>query len=256
VAPVSGNESRLGQVFLNLIVNAAQAIPEGDASNNEIKIVTQMESSDRVAIEFHDTGTGIPAEVLPRIFDTFFTTKAATIGTGLGLAICRRIVVDHGGEISVKSRAGSGTVFRIVLRATHQETAEKSAASLEIGVARAGRILVIDDEKMLCKVIERFLGADHFVTIVTSAREAISKLSGGERFDLILCDLMMPEMTGMDLYDELVQSTPDQAKKIMFMSGGVFTDNARAFLARSSSEVIEKPFKGAGLRQAVQRFLQ
>jgi CheY-like chemotaxis protein len=92
--------------------------------------------------------------------------------------------------------------------------------------------------------------------MVTSAREALSKLNGGERFDLILCDLMMPEMTGMDLYDELEQSTPDQAEKFIFMSGGAFTDNARAFLARSSNEVIDKPFKGAGLRQVVQRFLQ
>jgi two-component system NtrC family sensor kinase len=94
------------------------------------------------------------------------------------------------------------------------------------------------------------------VTTVTSARDALSKLGAGERFDLILCDLMMPEMTGMDLYDELQQSMADQAAKFMFMSGGAFTDNARAFLARSCNEVIDKPFKGAGLRQVVDRFLQ
>jgi CheY-like chemotaxis protein len=109
---------------------------------------------------------------------------------------------------------------------------------------------------MLCGVIKRLLGADHHVTTVTSAREGLSRLNGGERFDLILCDLMMPEMTGMDLYDELKQSAPDQAEKLMFMSGGAFTDDARAFLARSPNAVIDKPFKSAGLRQAVQRFLQ
>jgi signal transduction histidine kinase len=256
VAPVNGNESRLGQVFLNLIVNAAQAIPEGDARNNEIKIITRMDSSDRVAIEFHDTGAGIPAEVLPRIFEAFFTTKAAAVGTGLGLAICHRIVAEHDGEISVKSRTGSGTVFRIVLRAANREVAELPAAPLGIVAARAGRVLVVDDEQMLCRAIERILGADHYVTTVTSAREALSRLGGGERFDLILCDLMMPEMTGMDLYDELRQSMPDQAEKFIFMSGGAFTDNARAFLARSCNEVIDKPFKGAGLRQVVDRFLQ
>ena len=121
---------------------------------------------------------------------------------------------------------------------------------------RAGRVLMVDDEQMLCNAIERILGADHDVTTVTSAREALSGLGAGERFDLILCDLMMPEMTGMDLYDELEQSAPDQAEKLIFMSGGAFTDNARVFLARSPNEVIEKPFKGAALRQAVQRFLQ
>jgi signal transduction histidine kinase len=256
VAPVNGNESRLGQVFLNLIVNAAQAIPEGDAANNEIKIVTRMDSSDRVAIEFHDTGAGIPAEVLPHIFDAFFTTKATAVGTGLGLAICHRIVAEHDGEISVKSRAGSGTLFRIVLRAANREAVEPPSALLEIHPARAGRVLVIDDEQMLCNAIERILGADHHVTTVTSARGALSRLGEGERFDLILCDLMMPEMTGMDLYDELQQSMPDQAARFIFMSGGAFTDNARVFLARSSNEIIDKPFKSAGLRQIVRRFLQ
>jgi signal transduction histidine kinase len=256
VAPVNGKESRLGQVFLNLILNAAQAIPEGDAANNEIKIVTRMDSPDRVAIEVHDTGAGIPAEVLPHIFDAFFTTKATAAGTGLGLAICHRIVAEHGGEMSVKSRTGSGTVFRIVLRAENREVAELPAALPEIRATRAGRVLVVDDEQMLCNAIERILGVHHHVTTVTSAREALSRLSKGERFDLILCDLMMPEMTGMDLYDELQQSMADQAEKFIFMSGGAFTDNARAFLACSSNEVIDKPFRGAALRQVVARFLQ
>jgi CheY-like chemotaxis protein len=256
VAPVNGNESRLGQVFLNLIVNAAQAIPEGDAANNEVKIVTRMDSSGRVAIEFHDTGAGIPAEVLPRIFDAFFTTKATTLGTGLGLAICHRIVAEHDGEISVKSRTGSGTVFRVVLGAENRLVAEPAAALPEIRPTRAGRVLVIDDEQMLCSAIERILGAQHHVTTVTSAREALSRLGAGERFDLILCDLMMPEMTGMDLYDEVQRSMADQAAKFIFMSGGAFTDNARAFLARSSNEVVDKPFRGAALRQVVARFLQ
>jgi signal transduction histidine kinase len=256
VASVNGNESRLGQVFLNLIVNAAQAIPEGDAANNEIKIVTRMDSSGRVAIEFHDTGAGIPAEVLPRIFDAFFTTKATAAGTGLGLAICHRIVAEHGGEMSVKSRTGSGTVFRIVLRAENRQVAEPAAALPEIRATRAGRVLVVDDEQMLCNAIERILGAHHDVTTVNSARDALSRLAAGERYDLILCDLMMPEMTGMDLYDELQHSMADQAAKFIFMSGGAFTDNARAFLARACNEVIDKPFRGAGLRQAVDRFLQ
>jgi signal transduction histidine kinase len=256
VAPVNGSASRLSQVFLNFIINAAQAIPEGNAESNEIKIVTRMDSSGRVAIEFHDTGAGISADVLPHIFDAFFTTKTAAIGTGLGLAICLRIVTDHDGEISVNSRVGSGTVFRIVLRAANEQPVATPAVASAILATRAGRILVIDDEQLLCNVIERILGADHCVTTVTRATEALSRLADGTRFDLILCDLMMPEMTGMDLYDELKQSTPDQADKFIFMSGGAFTDRSRAFLARSSNEVIEKPFKGAELRQVVSRFLQ
>jgi CheY-like chemotaxis protein len=194
--------------------------------------------------------------VMPHVFDAFFTTKAATAGTGLGLAICHRIIAEHDGEISVKSRTGSGTVFRIVLNATEQQVSAPPAPSLKIVAERSGRILVVDDEPMLCSAIERILGAAHYVTTATSARDALTRFGRGERFDLILCDLMMPEMTGMDLYHELLRSTPDQAGKFMFMSGGTFTDNARAFLARLPNDAIDKPFKGAGLRQVVRRFLQ
>ena len=256
VPPVSGNESRLGQVFLNLIVNAAHAIPEGHADTNEIKIVVRREISSRVAIEIHDTGAGIPADVLPHIFDAFFTTKGVTTGTGLGLAICRRIIVDHDGEISVQSEVGTGSIFRTLLPAANQDVAETGMAPPEIVAGRRGRILTVDDEPMLCSVIERLLGADHDVTTATSAKQALGRLNSGERFDLILCDLMMPEMTGMDLHAALLQSAPDQAGKFVFMTGGAFTANAQAFLAKLPNESIEKPFKGAKLRDAVRRFLR
>jgi signal transduction histidine kinase len=256
VSPVDGNESRLGQLFLNLIVNAAHAIPEGHAEGNEIKIVIRMESPDRVSVEIHDSGSGIAADVLPHIFDAFFTTKPATIGTGLGLAICRRIIGDHNGAISVESQIGAGTVFRTLLPAANQEAAAPPVTPPEIAVGRRGRILAVDDEPTLCIVIEKILGADHDVTTVTSAKEALRRLSSGERFDLILCDLMMPEMTGMDLHARLQQSVPDQAGKIIFMTGGAFTENAQAFLAKLPRESIEKPFKGARLRELVNRLLR
>jgi signal transduction histidine kinase len=256
VTPVDGNASRLGQVFLNLIVNAAHAIPEGHAETNEIRIVTRMDSPSRVAIEIHDSGVGISPDVLPHIFDTFFTTKAATTGTGLGLAICRRIVAEHDGEISVESRVGAGTVFRTFLPAARQKIVEMPAPPPEIAAGRRGRILVVDDERMLCIVIEKILGADHDVTAVTSAKEALRKFEGDERFDLILCDLMMPEMTGMELLSELRQLRPDQAEKVIFMTGGAFTESTQAFLAQASNESIEKPFKGIKLRELVQRHLR
>jgi signal transduction histidine kinase len=258
VIPVNGNESRLVQVFLNLIVNAAHAIPEGHAGSNEIRIVLRMDSFDRVAVEIHDSGVGIPADILPHIFDAFFTTKALTTGTGLGLAICRRIVTDHDGEISVESRVGSGTVFRTLLPAAHrQEAVETDVAPPPAIVAgRRGRILAVDDEPTLCVVIGKILGADHDVTTVTSAKEALRLLDDGARFDLILCDLMMPEMTGMDLYARLQQSAPDQVEKMVFMTGGAFTENTQAFLAQLTNEAIEKPFKMTRLRELVHRFLR
>jgi CheY-like chemotaxis protein len=229
---------------------------EGHADINEIKIVTWMDSSNRVAIEIRDTGAAFHPTYCPHIFDSFFTTKGATTGTGLGLAICRRIIADHDGEISVQSQVGVGTIFRTLLPVASQKAAETDAVPPEVVARRRGRILAVDDEPMLCTVIQRILGADHEVATVTSAKEALRQLGSGERYDLILCDLMMPEMTGMDLHARLQQSAPDQAEKIMLMTGGAFTENTQAFLARVRNEWIEKPFKGTALRELVHRFLQ
>ncbi len=256
VLPVCGNESQLFQVFLNLIVNAAHAIPEGHAESNEITCVVRMEPRDRIAVEIHDTGAGIPADALPHIFDSFFTTKAATHGTGLGLAICQRIVSEHKGEISVQSKVGVGTVFRTLLPATTETLAETTPASPQVVAGRRGRILAVDDEQMLCNVIERILRKDHDVKTVTSASAAIEILRGGERYDVILCDLMMPEMTGMEFYAQLQRTAPEQAGKIVFMTGGAFTEKTQAFLGQLTNGSIDKPFTTATLRECVQRFLE
>src|SRR5690606_36103792 len=112
---IDADEARLGQVFINLLINAAQALPEGDTAMHEIRLTTSTDSQGRAVIEVSDTGTGIPAEVVERIFDPFFTTKPVGIGTGLGLSICHTIVTGMGGEIVVESQPGSGTTFRVVL---------------------------------------------------------------------------------------------------------------------------------------------
>jgi len=117
VPMVEASESRLGQVFLNLLVNAAQAIPEGDVAKNEIRVRTRTDDNGRAVVTVSDTGAGIPAEVMNRIFDPFFTTKAVGVGTGLGLFICHGIVKALGGEIAVDSVPGQGTAFRVILPA-------------------------------------------------------------------------------------------------------------------------------------------
>lgn len=117
VPPVRGNEGKLFQVFLNLVINAAQAIDEGNSEANEIRLSTRSEGGGRVVVEVRDTGHGIPPEHLRRIFDPFFTTRATGLGTGLGLSICDTIVTALGGHISVESAVGSGTTFRVLLHA-------------------------------------------------------------------------------------------------------------------------------------------
>jgi PAS domain S-box-containing protein len=254
VPPVMANESRLGQVFLNLIVNAAQSIPEGHADANEIRIRTSLApgTEDVVMVELADTGSGIPASIRGKLFDPFFTTKAAGVGTGLGLAICHRIVTSLGGEIEVASEAGKGTTFRIRLPvAAAAEEEDSSPETRPVDGRRRGKILVVDDEKVVANAVGRVLGTEHDVKILTSAQDALRWIAGGERFDLILCDLMMPIMTGADLHSELARAAPDQAACMVFLTAGAFTPRARAFLEEVPNLRLEKPFELATLRALV-----
>jgi CheY-like chemotaxis protein len=246
VPMVDSNEARLGQVVLNLLVNAAQAMPEGRASRNEIRVVTKTQSG-RVVIEVRDTGTGIPRETLPRIFDPFFTTKPVGVGTGLGLSLCRRMVTDLGGEIVVESEVGKGTVFRVTLPAATSEPRPSARAAVLEQPARRARVLVVDDEVAMGRALKRGLERHHEVVVLTSGKEALARIASGERFDAIFSDLMMPEMTGMDLYEELFRIASDQAKRMIFLTGGAFTERAREFLDRVPNPRIDKPFEIANL---------
>ncbi len=224
--PVLGAESRLSQVFLNLLVNAAQSIPEGDAARQEVRVSTGYDpASGRVTVEIADTGRGIAPEDQARIFDPFFTTKPVGAGTGLGLSISHGIVTSLGGEIAVESAPGRGTTMRVLLPA-----AERAAGRPEPG-PRA-RVLVVDDEPLVGAVVQRLLAPPHEVVAVTSAREALALLDAGARFDLVLCDLVMPETSGMELLTQLQASHPDQARQVVFMTAGAFTPGAQGFVER------------------------
>jgi len=242
IPPVIAVESRLGQVFLNLLVNAAQAIPEGGGAHNEVRVSSSFDpATSRVVVEVSDTGRGIAAEDLPRIFDPFFTTKPVGTGAGLGLSICHSIVTSLGGEIAVESQPGRGTTVRVSLPATERR---KEAAPEEDG-APAGvraRVLVVDDEPLVGAVIQRLLSPPHEVVAITRAPEALSLVGAGARFDVILCDLVMPELSGMDLYGQLLASHPAQAKRMVFMTAGAFTQGARAFVEKERGfRVVTKP---------------
>ncbi len=256
VPRVTANESRLGQVMLNLLVNAVQAIPEGNYLNNEIRIRTYVEA-DNVVIAIRDTGTGIPIQVQRRLFTPFFTTKPVGVGTGLGLAISHRIVTAMNGTITFESEVGKGTEFRITLpvASTAAQPITQRVPTARIA-SRRGRVLVIDDEESLGQAIRRYLSQEHEVEAVTSARVALDLLAGGARYDVILCDLMMPQITGMELHDSVTRLDADQAEKIVFVTGGAFTEAARTFFESTTNPRIEKPFDLKSLRQLVNELIQ
>src|SRR5262249_20794993 len=145
---VDANESKLGQVFLNLLVNAAQSIPEGHVEHNEIAVSTELAVDRRVMVEIRDTGSGMSADVMHQLFTPFFTTKPIGVGTGLGLSICHRIVTSIGGEISVDSKLGQGSTFRVYLRATQRQPSPTLPEGVVDAPVRRGRVLIVDDERL------------------------------------------------------------------------------------------------------------
>jgi PAS domain S-box-containing protein len=238
---VGGQGGKLGQVFLNLLLNAAHAIPEGNASKNEVAVAARTDGSGRAVVEVRDTGVGIPAEVLPRILDPFFTTKRVGSGMGLGLSICHGIVSSLGGKMEVESKVGVGSVFRVLLPPGKQERRDAAKPPTPPPTVRR-RVLVIDDEPLFGSTVARMIEAEHDVTVETTAQGALARLAAGEAFDVILCDLMMPDVSGMEFYERLMRNAPGVAKRIIFTTGGAFTDAARTFLDRVPNARLAKPF--------------
>jgi two-component system, cell cycle sensor histidine kinase and response regulator CckA len=252
IRPAFANEARLGQVFLNLLLNATQAIQEGHADANEIRVTTRTDGEGRIVVEVRDTGSGMTPEVRSRLFTPFFTTKAIGVGTGLGLSISQRIVTSLGGTIEVESEFGNGSVFRVTLPPAQGESAPEEATARPAEPAtRRGRVLVVDDEAALTRLLARVLSGTHAVTVETRARDALERLRSGVEFDVILCDLMMPEMTGMDLHAALQETVPGQAARMVFLTGGAFTPAARAFLDSVPNQRIDKPFEVQALLAVV-----
>ncbi len=256
VPPVNASEAQLGQVFLNLLVNAAQAIGSGDPEHNEIRINTHASRPDEVVIAISDTGHGIPDAVRQRLFTPFYTTKPEGAGTGLGLSICKRIVTRFGGTISLDSTVGKGTTFRVTLPAAVAAlAAEPAPAPVPVAAPapplRRGRVLIVDDEAIVCRAIQRILTAHHEVETVNGGLQAFELITGGRQFDVVLCDLNMPDMTGIELYAALTSADPRQADRVVFLTGGVLSEGTRSFLDAIPNLKLEKPFDSRRLLEVV-----
>ena len=237
VPTVRMNRGRLAQVVLNLLINAVHAIEEGRANDNEIRVGTFAREKE-VVIEVRDTGCGIPVQHQARIFDPFFTTKPIGKGTGLGLSICHSIVVAAGGRIEVES-SPRGTTMRVVLPAATAEVVAPGPAAAPVAPKR--RILLVDDEPLIRRSMTRLLGSKHSVVAVEDGNAALAELERDAGYDLILCDLMMPAMSGMELYRRLVEMGSPFAQRMVLMTGGAFSAESEAFLNSCERPHIAKP---------------
>ena len=237
VPDVFADESRMTQAVIVLLVNAAHSIADGRAEHNLIRLATRTVDG-RAVIEIHDSGAGIPPEHLAHLFEPFSTAP----GVGLGLTVAHSAITANGGTITVDSTPGQGSRFTISLPPAMAESAAGR---------RRPRVLIVDDEALICGAVQRTLSDENDVTAMSSAREALSRFAAGERWDVVLLDLLMPEMTGMDLYAAVGEIAPEQTERIIFLTGGAFTKRASDFLA-AGKRYIEKPFDTQELRKLVQ----
>ena len=239
---ISADPDQLNQVFTNLIVNAQQAIT-GGAGQGELRIGSRWDAKTRrVVLSFEDTGPGIAKEDLARVFEPFFTTKEVGEGTGIGLAVCHKIIDGLGGEISVDSKLGKGARFRIALPKAADGIGDGADEDVPEVVPGTCRVLVIDDEPEVIRMIgDVLVAAGHTVTTTDSGEQAL-KLLARQEFDVILCDVRMPGMNGPQLYETLGSLSPRLTSRFGFMTGDTFSSSVQRFLDDCGRPYAQKPF--------------
>jgi PAS domain S-box-containing protein len=245
---VLANEARLGQVALNLLVNAAQAIPDdGSPASHRIALRAGTEGG-RAFFEVSDDGAGMPEHVRARAFDPFFTTKPPGKGTGLGLSVCHQIVSGFGGELELDSAPGRGTRIRAWLPEAQAAASARPAPPRRREAERPLRVLVVDDEPPVCAALARLLRR-HEVEVAHGGAAALERI-GQRAFDVVLCDLTMPGMTGPQLREALPVDSALRERWV-FVTGGVLTEEDQRYLDSFDGPIVYKPFNGPGIREAV-----
>jgi CheY-like chemotaxis protein len=240
--PVIGNEARLVQVVLNLIVNAFQALRPDASGRNEVSVRTYSQGA-RVVIEVGDSGPGVPVADRERIFEPFFSTKEIGMGTGLGLFVCRNIVRGLSGDVAVTDGPAGGALFRVTLPAGSARQASAALPDRPSQPPTRRHIVIIDDDALVLRALSAKLTRAGFrVTSVGSGQSGLEILLGARDVDLVYCDLMMTGMTGMQVASALADKAPAIARKLVFMTGGAFSPRAHDFVAQHSQNTVGKPF--------------
>lgn len=256
VPAIAADRGKLTQAVVNLLLNAAQAITEGSAEAHQIRVHTRAER-ERVVISVTDTGVGIPDDIRDRIFEPFFSTKPREQGSGLGLSLCAEIVRQHSGWIQVTSTLGKGSRFDVLLPMDTGLVPNRNRAAVAeeapVAPVRSRRVLIVDDETFVLRAFRRTLAPPNDVVVAEGGGEAIEILKGDVDFDAIVCDLMMPQVDGVMLYNFIRDHAPSLLNRIVFCSGGAFTERAKEFVAAMPNLILEKPVSADELRQAIER---
>jgi PAS domain S-box-containing protein len=239
---VMGDPHQLSQVVLNLVLNAVTAMQESSAPK-VLEIATDVDAAgETVDVTVADSGPGIAPELRSRIFERFFTTKAAGKGNGLGLAICRDIVFAHGGRISAHESPRGGAMFRVRLPLSRGVAAAAQPLPAVPSALPSHRILVVDDEAEIAHLLREILElAGHRVDIAESGEAALARIAQDE-YEIILSDIRMAGMDGTKLYDVLRSRHPELVGRLAFVTGDTLSPNVGAFLRRSGLPYLAKPF--------------
>jgi two-component system NtrC family sensor kinase len=245
----------LEQVFVNLITNAVQALASISAPRK--LTIKSREANDSILLTFADNGPGISDDIINRIFDPFFSTKQIGEGTGLGLSICYGIISEHKGRIWTENSSSDGAVFYISLpivapaKPVIKSDLEPAKVAMAIPNNSPLKILAVDDEPPLLNLLNRVLEKQgHQVDTAPNGGIAQQKINT-QGYDLIICDVLMPDMLGPDLYKQAIEDWPDLVNRFIFITGNVVDADTRTFLEKSGLPWLPKPFLPTDRERAI-----
>jgi signal transduction histidine kinase/CheY-like chemotaxis protein len=258
---VFADPHQLQQVLLNLVINAEQAMLSAHGHGTIVVRTWHDGTNDSVVLEVNDDGPGIPEETRTKIFDPFFTTKEVGKGTGLGLTVAYAIVQEHGGRIwiGLPEGGGTGASFFVALPTGDASTVRApQPPPEEIGkdLPRGASVLLVEDEPALAQAVgDGLADAGFIVERAGDGQEALDRVAAGT-FDLIVCDLKMPRVDGMQFYRAIAVANPPLARRVIFVTGDVVGTDAERFLEDTGCRWLAKPFRLADLLRSAREVLE
>jgi CheY-like chemotaxis protein len=242
--PLVNANDRLVDAFSQLLLSAAHAINPGNAEANEIAVSTRLEPDSRACIRITCTGSDVRYGDLERAFDPLWSKGAPGEVMGIGPTLCQRIITAFGGELWLSTIPDRSSTLTVCLPVAQGRT-ERAVQP------RRARVLIVDDEAAICRSLQRLLSDDYDVTECKSGAEALELLERDSNYDVILCDLMMPNVTAMQLYQRLAARRPELAPRIVFMTACEFAEPMRSFLESVPNKRVSKPVSIAALRELI-----